>query len=122
MAGSGGSSLTGRWAGQPHFYYRPARFPTRNIAAPVVLLYGTHDSLVHIEVMLAQLPESTAAVPLEGYEHLDILWGDQVDRDVIPRVLEALQKHRRGGLWKHETETNSTLNGDAEHDESGHSE
>jgi len=70
--------------------YRPARFPTRNIVTPIVLLYGDSDSLVHIDTMLAQLPDHTVAKPLRSYEHLDILWGKNVHRDVIPEVLEAL--------------------------------
>lgn len=77
--------------GSTRFYYRPARFPTRNISAPVVLLYGTNDSLVDIDVMMRQLPERTIAKPLVGYEHVDILWGENVGRDVIPEVLKALE-------------------------------
>lgn len=71
--------------------YRPARFPTRNIVAPIVLLYGDKDSLVHIETMLAQLPGHTVAKALHTYEHLDILWGKNVHKDVIPEVLQALE-------------------------------
>lgn len=71
--------------------YRPARFPTRNIVTPIVLLYGDRDSLVHIETMRAQLPEHTVAKPLPTYEHLDILWGRDVHEDVIPEVLQALE-------------------------------
>ena len=71
--------------------YRPARFPTRNIVTPIVLLYGDTDSLVHIETMLAQLPEHTVAKALHTYEHLDILWGKDVHKDVIPEVLGALE-------------------------------
>ncbi|KAF8160856.1 triacylglycerol lipase [Crassisporium funariophilum] len=71
--------------------YRPARFPTRNIVTPIVLLYGDCDSLVHIETMLAQLPDHTVAKALHTYEHLDILWGRDVDKDVIPEVLQALE-------------------------------
>jgi len=70
--------------------YRPARFPTRNIASPIVLLYGDTDSLVNIETMLAQLPAHTVAKGLESYEHLDVLWGRNVHIDVIPEVLAAL--------------------------------
>ena len=81
--------------GKARFYYRPARYPTRNIATPTVLLYGTSDSLVDINVMLRQLPPHTVAIPLEGYEHVDILWGGQVDRDVIPEVLAALKQNAR---------------------------
>lgn len=77
--------------GKSRFHYRPARFPTRNIRAPTVLLYGTSDSLVDIDVMLHQLPDGTRAIPLEGYEHVDILWGEHVDKDVIPEVLNALK-------------------------------
>jgi len=80
--------------------YRPARFPTRNIVTPIVLLWGDSDSLVNIDVMLSQLPQLPAdksnvtAKSLRGYEHLDVLWGKNVHVDVIPEVLEALRKHR----------------------------
>ncbi|KAG1734647.1 Alpha/Beta hydrolase protein [Suillus lakei] len=60
--------------------YRPARFPTKNIVTPIVLLYGDRDSLDH-----------TSVKRLDGYEHLDILWGKDVDRDVIPEVVNALK-------------------------------
>jgi len=73
--------------------YRPARFPTRNIVTPIVLMYGDCDSLVDIDVMLTQLPSHTVAKRLRGYEHLDILWGKDVDKDVIPQVLETLEHY-----------------------------
>lgn len=72
--------------------YRPARFPTRNIASPIVLLWGDSDSLVDIETMTTQLPGHTFAKRLHGYEHLDILWGKNVHNDVIPEVLAALNR------------------------------
>lgn len=72
--------------------YRPVRFPTGNIVTPIVLLYGTSDSLVDIDTMLAELPRhSTCAIPLEGYEHVDVLWGRNIHEDVIPEVVNALQ-------------------------------
>jgi lysosomal acid lipase/cholesteryl ester hydrolase len=87
--------------------YHPARFPTKNISTPVVLMYGDEDSLIEIDSMLNELPEGTTYVkrlrvshlvsPLyvahefaQGYEHLDILWGKDIDRDVIPVVLQTL--------------------------------
>lgn len=72
-------------------FYHPAPFPTRNISTPILLLYGTVDSLVDIDVMLSQLPEHTIAEGIEGHEHVDILWGKEVDKLVIPRVLECLK-------------------------------
>ncbi|KAJ7594622.1 triacylglycerol lipase [Mycena floridula] len=87
--------------GKKSHYYRPARFPTRNIVTPIVLLYGDSDSLVDIDVMLSQLPQhsdsSNVTVRcLHGYEHLDILWGKDVDKDVIPHVLSALKRYTTG--------------------------
>lgn len=76
--------------------YRPARFPTRNIVTPIVLMYGDSDSLVDIDAMLTVLPGHTVAKRLHGYEHLDVLWGKDVDKDVIPYVLESLQHYREG--------------------------
>lgn len=73
--------------------YWPARFPTRNIVTPIVLMYGDCDSLVDIDTMMTQLPPHTVAKRLHGYEHLDILWGKNVDKDVIPQILEVLRHH-----------------------------
>lgn len=73
--------------------YAPARFPTRNIVSPIVLLYGDHDSLVDIDVMLRELPEHTVAKRLHGYEHLDVLWGKDVDQEIFPHVFDALRAH-----------------------------
>jgi len=71
--------------------YRPARFPTKNISSPIVLMYGDADSLVNIDLMIQELPTERMVVhPLVGYEHVDILWGKDVDKDVIPAVLETL--------------------------------
>ncbi|KAF9230727.1 Alpha/Beta hydrolase protein [Melanogaster broomeanus] len=62
---------------------RPTRFPTRNIETPILLLYGDDDSLVDIDAMLSELPEHT--------RHLDILWGRDVHKDVIPEVVNTLR-------------------------------
>lgn len=29
----------------------------------------------------------------QGYEHLDVLWGRNVDKDVIPKVIDTLIRH-----------------------------
>jgi lysosomal acid lipase/cholesteryl ester hydrolase len=73
--------------------YHPARFPTKNIVTPIMLLYGDDDSLVDIDVLMKELPEHTVAKKLQGYEHLDVLWGKDVHVDVIPTVLDVLAKH-----------------------------
>ncbi|KAF9653846.1 lipase [Thelephora ganbajun] len=73
--------------------YCPARFPTKNISSPIVLLYGDSDSLVDINLMLKELPANSIAIALEGYEHLDVLWGRSVDKDVFPKVIDTLIHH-----------------------------
>ncbi|KAI0301593.1 Alpha/Beta hydrolase protein [Multifurca ochricompacta] len=77
--------------------YRPAKFPTRNIATSIVILYGDVDSLVDIDAMRHELPKHRLDIRLlKGYEHLDVLWGKNVHVDVIPQVARALREHFNG--------------------------
>jgi lysosomal acid lipase/cholesteryl ester hydrolase len=71
-------------------YTKVAKFPTRNIKTPIVLVYGGSDSLVDIGVMLKELPSHTIAIEIPHYEHLDFLWARDVDTLVFPHVLDAL--------------------------------
>lgn len=72
-------------------YYKVAKFPTRNIKTPIVLVYGGSDSLIDIRVMLKELPRHTIATEVPHFEHLDFLWAQDVDKLVFPHVLEALR-------------------------------
>lgn len=74
-------------------YYKVAKFPTRNIKTPIVLLFGGSDSLVDIDVMLRELPRHTIVREVPHFEHLDFLWGQQVDKLVFPYVFDALEKY-----------------------------
>ncbi|KAK5696159.1 cholesterol esterase [Elasticomyces elasticus] len=74
-------------------YYKVAKFPTRNIKTPIVLVYGGSDSLVDIKLMLKELPRHTVAKGIQKYEHLDLLWASDVDALVFPHVLEALDAY-----------------------------
>jgi lysosomal acid lipase/cholesteryl ester hydrolase len=71
-------------------YTKVAKFPTRNIKTPIVLVYGGSDSLVDINVMLKELPSHTIATEIPHYEHLDFLWAREVDTLVFPHVFDAL--------------------------------
>lgn len=105
-------------------YYKPVKFPTKNIKTPVVLLYGGSDSLVDIKVMLKELPQHTVAKPIPHYEHLDFVWANDVDRLVFPHVFDALDIHSRDvpyaekereglqTITDRETESSDSLNGD----------
>jgi lysosomal acid lipase/cholesteryl ester hydrolase len=74
-------------------YYKVAKFPTRNIKTPIVLVYGGSDCLVDINLMLKELPKHTIAKCIPKYEHLDLLWASDVDTLVFPHVLEALDSY-----------------------------
>lgn len=74
-------------------YYKPAKFPTRNIKTPILLVYGGSDSLVDIKVMLKELPRHTVAKEVAHFEHLDFLWAQEVETLVFPHVLAALEQY-----------------------------
>ncbi|EAW12732.1 sterol esterase [Aspergillus clavatus NRRL 1] len=84
-------------------FYKPVKYPTRNIKTPVVLLYGGSDSLVDIGAMLRELPRGTEAKCIPSYEHLDFLWAKDVNEQVFGHVFEALDcyssKERRNSKW-----------------------
>ncbi|ERT00200.1 hypothetical protein HMPREF1624_03571 [Sporothrix schenckii ATCC 58251] len=67
-----------------------AKYPTRNIKTPVVLVYGGSDSLVDIKAMMRELPAQTVATEIPHYEHLDFLWARDVDTQVFRHVFDAL--------------------------------
>ncbi|OAA75300.1 alpha/beta hydrolase fold-1 [Akanthomyces lecanii RCEF 1005] len=71
-------------------FSKVAKYPTRNIHTPVVLVYGGSDSLVDINSMLRELPPQTVATEIPHYEHLDFLWARDVDVQVFPHVFDAL--------------------------------
>jgi len=77
-------------------FYKVAKFPTRNITAPVVLVYGGCDSLVDIRIMLKELPSHTIATEIHHFEHLDFLWGQDVEKLVFPHVIKALETYSNG--------------------------
>ncbi|KAG9659543.1 alpha/beta-hydrolase, partial [Aureobasidium melanogenum] len=74
-------------------YYKVAKYPTRNIKTPIVLVYGGSDSLVDIKIMLKELPRHTVAKEIPHYEHLDFLWAEDVHKLVIPHVIDALETY-----------------------------
>jgi lysosomal acid lipase/cholesteryl ester hydrolase len=78
-------------------YYKVAKFPTRNIKTPIVLVYGGSDSLVDIDVMLKELPKHTQVKQVPHYEHLDFLWAADVEDHVHPVVFDALEKSTAAG-------------------------
>ena len=84
-------------------YYKVAKFPTRNIKTPIVLLFGGTDSLMDINIMLRELPKHTVAHEIAHFEHLDFLWAQHVETLVFPYVFEALDRYAgRDHLEEHD--------------------
>ncbi|CAK7232540.1 cholesterol esterase [Sporothrix curviconia] len=79
-----------------------AKYPTRNIKTPVVLVYGGSDSLVDIKAMLRELPSQTVATEIPHYEHLDFLWARDVDTQVFRHVFDALNSFKGAEHTKEE--------------------
>ncbi|KAI9729879.1 MAG: cholesterol esterase [Cirrosporium novae-zelandiae] len=79
-------------------YTKVAKFPTRNIKTPIVLVYGGSDSLVDIDIMLKELPNHTTAREVPHFEHLDFLWAQDVDTLVFPYVFDALAQYASDSL------------------------
>jgi len=85
-------------------FTKVAKYPTRNIKTPIVLVYGGSDSLVDIDVMLRELPKQTVATGIPHYEHLDFLWARDVDTMVFPHVFDALESFTDAEHTKEEYE------------------
>src|SRR5205823_4339732 len=83
-------------------FSKVAKYPTRNIRTPVVLVYGGSDSLVDIKTMLKELPPQTVATEIPHYEHLDFLWARDVDKQVFQHVFDALDSFTDAGHTKEE--------------------
>lgn len=81
-----------------------AKYPTRNIKTPIVLVYGGSDSLVDIKVMLRELPRQTVATEIPHYEHLDFLWARDVHEQVFRHVFDALESFTGAEHTKEEYE------------------
>ena len=83
-------------------FTKVAKYPTRNIKTPIVLVYGGSDSLVDIKVMLKELPKQTVATEIPHYEHLDFLWARDVDVQVFQHVFDALDSFTDSAHTKEE--------------------
>ena len=68
----------------------PPAYPLHQISSPIALFDGTADSLQ--DVSLRQLPAVVAKYSVQGYEHLDFLWAESVNRKVWPVIVDLLNR------------------------------
>lgn len=76
----------------------PISYPLKNIKVPIDLIYGNCDSLVDIKVMLNQLPShSTTCYEVDGHEHLDNIWGNDIYAKVFRHVIHCIDPPKQNG-------------------------
>lgn len=71
---------------------RVASFPTQTISTPCLLFYGTEDMLIDIDKTAEALSCKTEIVRVEGYEHMDTLWADDVETKIFDRIVTKLNQ------------------------------
>ncbi|KAI8604765.1 Alpha/Beta hydrolase protein [Dissophora ornata] len=75
----------------------PHPFPTNQITTPIAIFYGANDTLVDIKGLTSDLPDLVGVWEVPGYEHLDFLWADGLEKHVYPHILSLLEKHSFNG-------------------------
>ena len=77
----------------------PPAYPLGQITTPIVLFDGTADSL-H-DASLRQLPAVVAKYTVQGYEHLDFLWAESLNRKVWPVIVSLLNRLEAEAVQNH---------------------
>lgn len=81
-------------AGSNAKFYQVPHYPIRNITCPIELVYGTIDNLVNVKYLESNLPPGIGTFKVEGYEHLEMIWGRKVPTVIAPHILRLLYSHR----------------------------
>lgn len=70
----------------------PPPFPLEQITqTPLLICHGTHDTLIDPHYTAQSLhPAVMDDCAIEGWEHLDFLWGDHLLDTLLPRILSRL--------------------------------
>ncbi|KAI8889909.1 alpha/beta-hydrolase [Backusella circina FSU 941] len=68
----------------------PAKFPTKQITTPIALFYGSADTLVDYDTLTAHLPKLAFVKNIKGWEHMDFLWANGLEKKVYPDIIYLL--------------------------------
>ncbi|KAJ3093207.1 cholesterol esterase [Quaeritorhiza haematococci] len=71
----------------------PVKFPTRHIKTKVYMYCGGDDTISDPEHLKSVMPSSTVIKVIEGYEHLDFLWAEDVKERVWDEIISVLRSH-----------------------------
>ena len=75
--------------GQDDFSKQP-KYPIERINTAVFAILGTKDTIADKEYLLSKL-KNCKLLELKDYEHLDVIWGSEVRKEVFPFILNALK-------------------------------
>jgi lysosomal acid lipase/cholesteryl ester hydrolase len=67
-------------------------FNLRNIKTPIALFLGGLDTLVDNKWTKEHLKSVVRTVEISDYEHLDFLWGKNIDEILFPEIFDILSK------------------------------
>lgn len=74
--------------GQAHV---PPRYRLFSVKTPILILYGGQDTLIDIRATLSECPDHVKTRIIPEYEHLDFLFGRDIDKKVVPVLIECLR-------------------------------
>lgn len=75
-------------------------FNLSSITAPIALFLGGKDTLVDNDWTKAHLPKHVQTFDIPDYEHLDFLWGHNIDTTIFPSILDLLSSHQKSTIKK----------------------
>lgn len=70
-------------------YVLPCYKPS-TIRCPIALFYGGRDTITDMGSMLASVPPNTYVHKEESYEHIDLIWAENVHERIFSKVLELI--------------------------------
>ena len=75
--------------GQDDFSKQP-KYPIERINTNIYAVLGTKDTIADKEYLLSKL-KNCKLLELTDYEHLDVIWGSDVRKEVFPFIHDALK-------------------------------
>ncbi len=70
-------------------FAKQPKYPVERIKSKIYIALGTKDTLGDKDYLKSKL-KNCEILDLEDYEHLDVLWGATIDKDLFPFIKKGL--------------------------------
>jgi len=82
--------------------YTLPQYQLAHIRTPIACFCGGRDTLPKTAVLLASIPKDKTVLvhTEEKYEHLDLMWAQDIAQKIYPKILSLLDKYN--SVWKEE--------------------